>query len=76
MTQAKWNDGVTAGEALKGRADIGPSAADLEDPDFCDGLASVVFNCDGCGWWCPADEAHEGHDGGMLCSDCLTECSC
>jgi len=33
-------------------------------------LDELVFECDGCGWWCTTGEANDG-DGEVLCDDCM-----
>lgn len=37
---------------------------------FCGALDGHVFECEGCGWWCGMEEAHDGA-GGFICDDCL-----
>lgn len=32
---------------------------------------SIVFNCEGCNWWCSADECNE--DDGWYCDDCMKD---
>jgi hypothetical protein len=33
---------------------------------------SLVFLCEGCGWWCGMEEANDAH-GGFVCEECCDE---
>lgn len=45
-----------------------------DEPAFEKALDSHVFSCDGCGWWCGADELNnDGEDGDQLCDQCDEE---
>ena len=40
-----------------------------EDLEF---LYTLVFCCEGCGWWCSVDEWNDG-DVGIMCDECVGE---
>lgn len=75
------NDTRTIAEALIGTAEpiqavisrlgldaLYDSETDLDTAVF----DSIVFDCQGCNWWCSMDENHE-IDGEWFCDDCAKE---
>ena len=79
----KFDLGVVVGENLEGSCGTiygacqllkDGGAGDFEDDKyFLDGVHSVVFCCDGCGWWCNNEELNNHTGNEELCDECLAE---
>lgn len=44
---------------------------EVNNAEFCAELDSLVFECDGCGWWCWAEEESNAEPGN--CDECAPE---
>lgn len=74
----QYDRGVRCGERLIGTpSSIEKEAEDgdeFESQEFLDGVDSVAFECNECGWWCEIGEATAGHDGSEdVCQDCAPD---
>ena len=73
MTPEKLTRVQQAGEELAGTClNLTDVVSDLERDDgaFMIELDNIVFECEGCGWWCRTDEELNNESGEMLCNDC------
>lgn len=48
------------------------SDEELDDIQLMSELDEIIFECEGCGWWCSTDELNNG-GARNLCNDCEEE---
>jgi hypothetical protein len=41
------------------------------DAAFCNALDQLVFQCEGCGWWCEISEMTDDEENDWNCTDCV-----
>lgn len=74
----QFDRGVRCGERLIGTCSSIEKEVEEGDEwqsqEFLDGVESVAFECNECGWWCEVGEATAGHDGSEdVCQDCAPD---
>lgn len=60
-------------DRLRGTTGYNGHIDDIEDltTEECKELDSMVFCCEGCNWWCDAEECNE--DDGWFCNECIKD---